>query len=63
MFFCFFPFPTDHDSGLISICPSCLGENPAVHVSVKRDRFIFLKENKKNMMAVGDFSHRTGGTA
>lgn len=61
-FFVFFPFPTDHNSGLITICLSCLGENPAVHVSIKQDRFI-LKENKKNVMAVGDFSHRTGGTA
>lgn len=60
--FFFFPFPTDHDSGLITICPSCLGESPAVHVSIKGDRFI-LKENKKSMMGVGDFSHRTRGTA
>ena len=33
-----------------------------VHVSIKGERFI-LKENKKSMMAAGDFSHRTRGTA
>ena len=61
-YFVFFPIPHRSWQWLDYYLPVLPWWESWVHVSIKQDKFI-LKENKKNMMVVGDFSHRTGGTA
>lgn len=64
-----FPFPTEHDTEWLDNqllsktgVSSCLGEGSCSACVHKGNGFI-LRENTKSRMTVGNFGHRTRGTA